>query len=320
MARASRFCHLCGRRLTGRYFRYENALVVCAACQARRPRCERCSVPLPEAAAEAAPASRLCASCARSVPRCACCGELIATTWYTFEDLVPASVPRHFCPRCVSEQPRCDLCRAPVSVASAPAVSGVLPDGQLRCALCATGMVLSSAEAERVYTAALAAFRRVLGGGAPGTVPQLTLVSRREMSVLRQRYDATVATEGPATSAVGGGHHVLGFFVQAHGESTIYAETGLPRPLLLGTLAHELGHAWQAERAPGLRDPLLCEGFAEWVAYRVLLGQGQETIAARALRREDIYGQGLRHYQWIERAGGVPGVLAAATGVGRPAR
>jgi hypothetical protein len=316
MARASRFCHLCGRRLTGQYFRYENALVVCAACQARRPRCVRCSVPLPEGA----PEPRLCAACARAVPRCACCGDLIPTTWYTFEDLVPASAPRHFCARCVAERPRCDLCRAPVS----PAATSTLPDGQRRCALCAMEMVLATGEAEQVYNAALAAFRRVLEGGAPGTMPRLTLVSRREMSALRQQFGAAVATEGPATTtatvAAAGGHHVLGFFVQAHGTSTIYAETGLPRPLLLGTLAHELGHAWQAERAPGLRDPLLCEGFAEWVAYRVLVSQGHEAIAARALRREDIYGKGLRHYQWIERAGGVPGVLAAATGVGRAAR
>ena len=43
---------------------------------------------------------------------------------------------------------------------------------------------------------------------------------------------------------------MLGFFVRVHGSSTIYVEHGLPRGLLLGTLAHELGHAWQAERAP----------------------------------------------------------------------
>jgi hypothetical protein len=142
-------------------------------------------------------------------------------------------------------------------------------------------------------------------------VPDLALIGRRRMSELRREYGAAVVA---ADSAETTGHHILGFFVQAKGTSTIYAEMGLPRALLLGTLAHELGHAWQAERAPRLRDPRLCEGFAEWVAFRTLAAQGYEAIAARAPQREDIYGQGLRHYLEIERVRGVPGVLAAAQG------
>ncbi|MBF6591251.1 MAG: hypothetical protein IVW57_12095, partial [Ktedonobacterales bacterium] len=101
-ARTPRFCHLCGQRLTGRYYRYETALVVCVSCQASSPRCARCSVPLAGDSGD----PPLCPACARAVPRCACCDEPILATWYTFEELLPADAPRHFCPRCARECPR----------------------------------------------------------------------------------------------------------------------------------------------------------------------------------------------------------------------
>ncbi|MBF6591213.1 MAG: hypothetical protein IVW57_11900, partial [Ktedonobacterales bacterium] len=198
-----------------------------------------------------------------------------------------------------------DLCRAPVAEHHSP-----LPDGQFRCVRCAVEMVVGEAEARAVYRTALTAFQHVIGEG-PRAVPQLEVVSRRRMGELRQRYGSAIVTAGPAT---GVDHHILGFFVHAHGQHTIYAEHGLPRALLLGTLAHELGHAWQAERAPGMRDALLCEGFAEWVAYRVLLSQREPAVAARATRRDDVYGRGLRHYLEIERARGLRGVLTTARG------
>lgn len=302
IARVSRFCHLCGKRLVGRYYRYETALVVCAACHATRPRCARCSVPLSEAGEE----PRLCAACAREVPHCACCLEPILTTWFTFEELLPTATQRVFCPRCVRERQRCDLCRAPVA-----GERGVLPDGQMRCARCSVEMVLADADARAVYRVALAEVRRA-AGITPRAVPELSLIGRRRMAELRREHGTAVVTADSAATTV---HHILGFYVQANGRSTVYAEMGLPRALLLGTLAHELGHAWQAERVPALRDPLRCEGFAEWVAYRVLVAQGQEAIAARAPQRDDVYGHGLRYFLEIERGRGIPGVLAAAQGL-----
>jgi len=89
---------------------------------------------------------------------------------------------------------------------------------------------------------------------------------------------------------------------------------GLPRSLLLGTLAHELAHAWQIEAAPTLNDQLVREGFAEWVSHHVLVAAGYQHAAARATRRDDIYGRGLRHFLNIERRHGHEAVLARARG------
>lgn len=308
--RAPAFCHLCGARLTGRYYTYDDRLTVCASCHASRPRCARCRVPLDDAAiaaSRAAPAGEpaLCNECRRTVPRCASCGGPIIGTYYTFEELLASADVRRFCGNCVAHRPRCDLCRAPAAPGAVP-----LDDGQYRCALCASDLVMSERDVQAVYREALAAFERVVGERLRET-PRLEVVSRLRMGEVRRRHERAGVYAGTAGAA---GHHVLGYFVRSGGASAIYIEQALPRGLLLGTLAHELGHAWQTERAPALRDPLLNEGFAEWTAHHVLVARGQQVIAARATRRDDLYGRGLRHFLEIERKGGRSAVLAAARG------
>jgi hypothetical protein len=308
-ARDPRFCHLCGKPLSGRYYHFSTGLVCCAACHATRPRCARCKAPLDDAALAQGRAHQqhepaLCTRCRQTAPRCAACSHPIAGAWYTFDELLPPAATRRFCVRCVRSRPRCDLCRAPVGPDTGP-----LDDGQYRCAHCASGMVLGAVAVQAVYDEALTAFARIVGESR-GMRPQLEVVSRLEMGGVRRKYERLAPVEPPTT----GGHHVLGFFVLAHGASVIYVERGLPRGLLLGTLAHELGHAWQAAHAPSLREPLLCEGFAEWVAHHILIASGLRSMAARATRRDDIYGRGLRHFLAVERERGRDGALALARG------
>ncbi len=307
--RTSRFCHLCGSRLRERYYRFDSSLVVCASCFASRPRCARCGVPVadaPVAAASNGKMTLLCASCLRSAPRCAACRQPIVGVWYTFEELLPAPAQRQFCSTCVQHRPRCDLCRAPVASNAVP-----LADGQYRCALCSSDMILDITSAQSIYGEALSGMRKV-AGCTLATSPQLQIVGRRRMGDIRRRYARDISGVGAEEA---GNHHVLGFFVRAHGTSTIYVELGLPRALLLGTLAHELGHAWQAEQAPQVKDPMLREGFAEWMAHRVLVAHGLQAVAARATRRDDLYGRGLRHFLAVERSAGLSGVLSLARGL-----
>jgi hypothetical protein len=314
----ARFCHLCGGALNDHFYRYAHGLVVCVTCERKRPHCARCGVPIAANSGSAADSSAsssaahrqggahvagppLCAHCLRTAPRCACCGTPIAQNWYTFEELLPPAAVRRFCEPCVLHRPHCDICRAPVGP-GAP----VLPDGQLRCALCASEMVLDDAAVRAVYAEALARADHA-ARVRPAQVPALVIVGRRRMGDVRRRF----AGEIPRSE---GGHHVLGFFVREGGAASIYVELGLPRPLLLGTLAHELAHAWQVEVSPGVRDPMVREGFAEWVAHRVLVAGGHRRVAARATRRDDLYGRGLRHFLEIERNSGRTAVLVAARG------
>lgn len=308
-----RFCHLCGHPINGRYYIYGRRLIVCERCNTERPRCARCNVPLALSAAEAARQSQaLCPECERSALRCACCHQAITGTWYSFEELVTGAEGRHFCARCVETHPHCDLCHAPVSSPALPLV-----DGQYRCALCASQMVVRGDEADRLYAEALRALVGVVGASLPNP-PKLAMVGRRQMSEVRRRAEHAAGGGNVAGIVDAGGdaagYHVLGFFYRIGAAATIYAEVGLPRTLLLGTLAHEIGHAYQATSAPDVRDPLLCEGFAEWVAYRVLVARGHQQLAERAKRRDDLYGRGLRMYLSAEQAGGRRAVIALMGG------
>ena len=319
-APGARFCHLCGGTLIGRYVVYSSGLVCCAACQERRPPCARCHVPLDDTAIARAAAQpgdpTLCARCAREMRRCACCGTMILDTqWYTLEEGPEGSGPRDFCQRCWQQWPRCDLCRAPCGPGSIK-----LDDGQYRCTACAAHVVTVEAQVRTAYDEAIASFAQI-SGQRLSRLPRLAIVSRREMAAAHRRYGArdplAAAAAGASTAIPAAGHHVLGYFVREGAETTVYVERALPRLLLLGTLAHELGHAWQAEHAPGMRDLELCEGFAEWVAHGVLVRAGAVRAAALATRRDDVYGRGLRRFLASERAGGRAAALALARGQGR---
>jgi len=58
---------------------------------------------------------------------------------------------------------------------------------------------------------------------------------------------------------------------------------GLDRPRFRAVLAHELVHAWQAEKGVLRRSRGLREGMARWVEYHVLLRAGRHAEARRLL-------------------------------------
>jgi hypothetical protein len=91
----------------------------------------------------------------------------------------------------------------------------------------------------------------------------------------------------------------------------IYIQTGLPRLLFLQIASHEYAHAWQGENCPMLSDPLVHEGFAEWVAYRVVSHYGYERGLERMRTRRDVYGEGLRWALALEQRSGSPAVVDA---------
>src|SRR5260221_11522609 len=166
-------------------------------------------------------------------------------------------------------------------------------------------MVWGEPAVRTVYEQALAALGRLVG--APPAPPRLEVVSRLQMGELRRRHERDVPT-GPAIPAAS--HPVLGYFVRTHGANTIYVERGLPHSLLLGTLAHELGHAWQPAYPATERDPVLAEGFAEWIAHHTLVANGLRPVAARPTRRDDVYRPGLRPVLAAERRARGKAVLA----------
>jgi hypothetical protein len=289
-----KFCHLCGSRLLMQYTEYSTGLVVCPACERTAPRCTACTQP----AKHLTPVDHdwLCNQCMNALPRCTACNKPIMGHYFRFSDS-----PKPYCPACSSQRPTCQVCGAPLG-----------PDGQQlpgnlnRCGECAQTMVLDDAVAQSLYQMVIQQTKTFFEKDVQ-QVPMLRIVGPAELAAVRQKYEPTAPSSGlPA-------QHVLGYFEQWGHTRSIYVERALPRATLIGTLAHEYAHAWQADYAPNKQDLQRREGFAEWLSWSVLVALGHTREAARATRREDEYGQGLRHFIALEKRAGRQAIFSEAT-------
>jgi hypothetical protein len=179
-----------------------------------------------------------------------------------------------------------------------------LHDGRRICAECHETAIYDGTRANELYARVLNIMAQDLRLQL-SLQPALSLVDRDQMLALLAQTRSEDADRPDL---------VFGLFVRRGRKRAIYAETGLPQILLIQVLAHEAAHAWQGENCPLLRDPLFREGFAEWVAYRVLLTLGAVKKAALMEGRTDLYGQGLQAMLGLERAGGTEAVYGACRG------
>ena len=298
-----RFCHLCGNELQGNYLIYENGLVVCERCQHTLPHCSRCGIPSHQLVATRD--VLICPACRQSVPVCACCHEPILGRYFIIGDS-----PVSYCEECTQTRPRCDVCHVPFLDSQGKMFRG--RDGPIyRCASCLSSAVTTLVEAESLYRDTQVLLMRELALEV-AVLPKLHLVERARLIELHQQTDTPVGTD---TSPGPEQQHLLGYFKRINDDWDIYIEHLLPKTLFQAVAAHELAHAWQSTHAAEGQALKIVEGFAEWVAYRVLLALGQQREAARLTRRSDLYGDGLQYFIGLEREHGRTGVLQRASRV-----
>lgn len=293
-----KYCHLCGSPLLLAYTRYSSGLVVCPQCEQRAPRCASCQQPARELTA--VDHTQVCRHCLSTLPRCAACGKPIIGHYFRFGDS-----PKPYCATCSEQRPICPICGAPLGPDGQR-----LSKGQYRCGECAQTLVLDDQSAQALYQMVVQQAGAIFDRDVR-QMPLLRIVDPAELAVVRQRHEHLTPTIGATRQ------HVLGFFEQQGPARTIYIERALPRATLIGTLAHEYAHAWQADYAPQQQSALQREGFAEWLSYRVLVALGHTREAARATRREDDYGRGLRHFIALEQQHGRQAVFVEASGAKR---
>ena len=287
---------------------------VCADCARTRPRCRECNIPMAGPAPDSAAGPGLCATCSRSLKVCLACGRPVKGRYYSFDGVGP------YCAECRRSRPPCDVCGAPLTQEY-----WQLSDGRLTCATCHATAVYSPEAAAGLYDE----IKAVVAGDLDLrlNIPTgLALVDRNQLrQVIEQqlapgnggRSAARLAQPPPPSDARPLPVHpldadnTLGLYARRGMRRGIYIQTGLPRLLFLQIAAHEYAHAWQGENCPMLRDPLIHEGFAEWVAYRVVSHYGYERGLERMRKRQDIYGDGLRWALDLEQRFGPPSVVEA---------
>ena len=293
------FCNLCGKKLAGSYLLYGDQRVICQHCNNTVPRCNQCKVPSRQL--KTVRGEQVCPSCLQKVPTCPTCHIPILHQYFLIGDS-----PLKYCEDCVKTRPRCAICRVPLDEHGRIFHN---PSGDvIRCASCLRTAVTKTDEAERLYHETYTLLQRELSLTVP-FIPKLYVVERDRLLALNHQSGMLVNSDTP----VGAEHqHLLGFFQRINDTRSIYIEQLLPQTLFRAVAAHELAHAWQSFHAPSTQPPLIVEGFAEWVAYRLLLVIGEQREAARLTRRNDLYGQGLQHFISLEQQLGRQGTIQHA--------
>ncbi len=324
------FCQLCGQKITtsSKTFHHKNwprgvSLRVCQDCLKKNPRCRICGIPVALVPAEPDHDSNgLCATCRNlnadkpSTRLCLACGKLVTGKYYEFDGVGP------YCKDCFRKRPPCDVCGAPLTDEK-----WQLSDGRLTCSHCHSTAIYSPVDAKRLYEEMkrIVSQRMELKLNVP---TGLALVDRNQLSrVIHLQSDRSdrVSRDTPPSDATGQTYNnieksntgeldpqrTLGIYARRGMRRGIYVQTGLPRVLFLQVAAHEYAHAWQGENCPTLRDPMIHEGFAEWLAFHVMGYFRYSKGQARMLGRNDLYGKGLKWALDLETMSGEGGVIHA---------
>ncbi len=202
------------------------------------------------------------------------------------------------CRDCHQHAPRCDVCGMPMGPNPIS-----LPDGRHICPVCARTAVTDPRVALDLFARTTAFVAGQLG---------LTLRVGTDFTLVDAGHLRRMIAESPTRPMEDPGR-VVGLFMRKGRRRVMAVLSGLPRALFIQTVAHEWAHAWQGENCPLLEDPVLREGFAEWVAYRTLLALGAGKQAARMLQQDGLYGEGLRRILRLEERYGPAGLLELCT-------
>jgi hypothetical protein len=121
--------------------------------------------------------------------------------------------------------------------------------------------------------------------------------------VSAEKLDELTGKDNPYTG------NTVGACSQGVNITTISIMEGRATDEVTATLAHEYAHAWQHENCPR-QAPVLLEGFARWVEYKVLKFEGFDLLAENYLNtRDPWYGLGLRKMLELEDKVGVKGCI-----------
>ena len=279
-------CDLCAGPLGSRYWYDEmDGTCFCETCVRTKPKCFACGKPVGKDGVKVK-GQVLCSKCASERPRCADCGEPILQKFYEIEGL-----QEKFCDRCYKTHPHCKLCGRPFSRGESKMAAG-----DSMCPRCRAEAVSDLREIERVVARIERFLEDELG---------MRIDPRIEI-----RLAGDLEHLGPVSQNKS--FRELGAFIQEGNRSEIVILENLPRPMLFETVAHELTHAWQAEHAVTGQQIKIKEGFAQWVAGKVLQKNGFEASLDSLRKRKDLYGEGYRLMERIEKRSGPQGVLRYA--------
>ena len=300
-------CAACGKVLRGEHLIQEGKPYCSRSClSADLPRCSVCYRTIEGeylVSGDRIFCGRDCL--AKTLPRCAACGRAVQS-WVEIEGTA-------YCQECAGGE-RCFAC-------GHPGKTSRLGDGRRICRRCLSSAVLEQGEAERIFSTVREKMDRGLGLATDHRI-SLALVDRDELEAHypeatggREQGFYHFEAETTTTWLVdrdGEGREVR----EKTAESTrqkfhVEILEGLPAKRYIEVAAHELAHDWMYANLPGIKEPRLVEGFAEYVASRVNILFDHEELNRRMESSPDpVYGEGYRQMRRMaEKEGGLDGLI-----------
>jgi hypothetical protein len=228
----------------------------------------------------------ICAPCYREKLRCATCGVRVGAKAFMLE-----GDSRLYCHYCFEQCPRCDTCDRPIGKEHSSGGSR-----RTLCRQCESTVVSDPVQAYALYSRVRTTLVRRLGMTMRDNC-HLKLVGRKQLlSIVEKSSLHSLDADSRG--------RCFGLFLRQGRQRSIYIEHNLPQIVLLEVMAHEYAHAWQSEHCLGTLSAEVQEGFAEWTAYKLLEHWGCSRRAERLLRRDDLYGRGLKLVLGWEAQGG----------------
>lgn len=269
-------CSVCGKRIEGQYW-LSQGKVYCGTCV---PRCYKCGSILAGQYWKIKDGN-VCQACyAKCGPRCYLCNNVITGKYYQNAD-----TDRIACELCYSRYDRCRDCGAPVG----PRGITVEKDFTL-CPDCAKTAIFSQEDLMPIFREAKYLVRIIFGIEPSISEDNIILTSGQDLRSRVSQTSEYVPRGGAA-----------GLYLFRNGISTIYVQKGHSPERTLEILAHEYAHLWQEQNCPRKQDEVFREGFAEWVAYKVLLHKNLKKLAeSKKANPDPTYGEGLRKMLYLE--------------------
>lgn len=276
------YCSRCGALIDGEFGKFDKlGEVFCQTCLKTAPKCHLCKKPLLQNEGNVVRDKVICDYCFNKAERCALCGLPIVSSFYTFK-----YSEGKYCEWCIKNNPACSICSRPIG-----GEIFMFPDGRRLCKECHSEVIMDIKEIEKIKDEIVLILKKNYNINIQN-LPQIEVVSSDKLKTHFDEKDK--AKESPE----------LGIFWSRGGKEGIYILEGLPKSLLYETLAHEIAHSYQFDLNPKLTTPKIVEGFAQWIASKILLSKGYYPQLDKLQERDDIYGQGFREVQYWELKNG----------------
>ncbi len=334
-------CDICRKNISGKFWTHQGK-VICDRCYQTAPRCFLCN--LPDGRLADIDGRKICPGCLSRLPTCHHCGSRMARYWSKQDS---SGHQQDYCSRCQAGAPAgCHLCDKAFTsrywiiksnltnetryicdecnnlrktlgscfLCGMPVRAGVKPlsDDRVMCERCRETAIISRVRYQEVYREVMDCITDKMGLFYRQKYP-FEVVSRRELAHVKSIFDKEGQSSGDKMGYFRSIRRTVTYSGTPDTDMTldgkVYIISHLPRDVAVWVMAHEYGHAWYYENVHARKSIHVVEGFAEWVAYHVLMNTGRQKLADKVRSRTDAYGEGVRMLLDIEKKRGFQGVI-----------